>query len=53
MMPALNTIAEQQANPTQNNEDAITYFLDYAATNPTDIVQYKDSGMVLHIDSDT
>ena len=52
ILPALNTIAYQQANPTHNNKASITYFLNYAASNPTYIVQYKSSDMVLHIDSD-
>ena len=52
MLPALNTIAKQQSNPTQNTEAAITHFLYYAATNPFAIVKYKYIGMILHIDSD-
>ena len=52
MLPALKTIAEQQSNPTQNTEAAITQFLDYAATNTDAIIQYKYSNMILHIDSD-
>ena len=34
-------------------EGAITHFLDYAATNPSAIIQYKASDMILHIDSDS
>ena len=52
ILPALNTLAEQQLNPTKNMEAAITHFLDYAATNPSVIIQYKASDMILHIDSD-
>ena len=52
MLPDLNTISEQQANPTHNNEAAITYYLDYSATNTSAIVQYKASDMILYIDSD-
>ena len=52
MLPALNTIAEQQSDPTHNTEAVISHFLDYADTNTTAIVQYKASDMVLHIDSD-
>ena len=36
----------------KNTEAAITHFLDYAATNPSAIIQYKSSDMILHIDSD-
>ena len=53
MLPALNKISEKQSNPTKNTEASITQFLDYAATNPSVIVQYKYSDMILHIDSDT
>ena len=52
MIPALNTLTEQQSSPTKNTEDAITHFLDYAATNPSSIIQYKASDMIIHIDSD-
>ena len=52
MLPALNTLAEQQSSPTKNTEAAITHFLDYAATNPSAIIQYKASNMILQIDSD-
>ena len=52
MLPALNTLADQQSNPTENTEAAITQFLDYATTNPSEIIQYKYSDMILNIDSD-
>ena len=48
----LNTTSEQQANPNQNTKAEITHFLDCTATNPTAIVQYKASDMILYIDSD-
>ena len=52
MIPSLNTLSEQQSSPTKNTEAAITHFLDYAATNPSAIIQYKSSDMILRIDSD-
>ena len=52
VLPALNTLAEQQSSSTKNTEAAITHFLDYEATNPSAIIQYKASDMILHIDSD-
>ena len=52
MLPALNTLVEQQSNPTKNIEAAITHFLDFSATNPSAIIQYKSSDMILNIDSD-
>ena len=51
MLPALNTIAEQQSNLTKNTEAAIKQFLDYAATNPSATIQYKSSDMMIQIDS--
>ena len=52
MLPALNTLAEQQSSTTKNTEAAITHFLDYAATNMYVIIQYKASNMIIQIDSD-
>ena len=52
MIPAINTIAEQQSNPTKNTENTITQFLDYAFTNTSAIILYKSSDMILHIESD-
>ena len=52
MLPAFNTLADQQSSSTKNMESAIPYFLDYAANNPSAIIQYKASDMILHIDSD-
>ena len=52
MLPALNTIAGQQSNPTKNTESEITHFIDYSATNPSAIIQYKSSNIILHIGSD-
>ena len=52
MLPSLNTLSEQQPSQTKNTEAAITHFLDYAATNPSVIVQYKARDVILQIDSD-
>ena len=53
ILPALNTISEQQSNPTNKTEAAITQFIDDSATNPFAIIKYKYIDMILHIDSDT
>ena len=53
MISYFNKIGNQQAHPTQNTEAEITHFLGYADNNPTTIVQYKSSDMVIHIDSGT
>ena len=45
-------IVEQHANLTKNTEAATKQFLDYVDTNPSTIIQYKSSNMILHIDSD-
>ena len=47
MLPALGTLATQQASPTENTMIKIKQFLDYAATHPDAIVTYKASDMVL------
>ena len=52
MLPALNTLAEKQSSPTKNTESESTHFRDYTATNPSVIIQYKASNVILHIDSD-
>ena len=52
MLLSLNSIAEQQAYPTQNTQGAIKRFLDYAATNPDAIVKFRAIDMVIHIESD-
>ena len=52
ILPAFNTLAEQQSSPTKNKEAAITHLIDYAATNPSAIIQYKASNMILYIDGD-
>ena len=43
MLPTNNTLAEQQSSPNKNTESAIIHFLEYAATNMSAIIQYKDS----------
>ena len=52
IMKSLNKIIEQQVNQIQNTEAAIKHLLDYIATNPSAIVQYKASDRILHIESD-
>ena len=52
MLPDLNTLADQQSSPTKNTEAAINNIIDYEATNPSAIIQYKSGDMILHTDSD-
>ncbi len=52
MLPALGSLATQQANPTQNTKKLIHQLLDYAATHPDAIITYRASDMVLAGHSD-
>ena len=52
ILPDLNTLSEKQSNPTKNTEAEITHFLEYVATNPSAIIQYKYSVIIIHINSD-
>eukprot|EP00957_Ditylum_brightwellii_P207687 15354064-Ditylum_brightwellii.AAC.1 len=52
MLASINSIAAQQAAPTQNTAAAIVKLLNYAATHPDAVVQYHASGMVLQAHSD-
>ena len=52
MLPYLNSIAEQHTQQTQNNESAISHFLDYATTNPNAVVKFRANDMVIHINRD-
>jgi hypothetical protein len=51
MLAALGTIAAQQANGTEDTAKAIIHLLDYAATHPDAIIQYRASDMILKIHS--
>jgi hypothetical protein len=52
MLPALNDIASQQAQPTQRTYDKCLRLLDYAATYPSAYVRFHASDMVLRVDTD-
>jgi hypothetical protein len=52
MLPAIGTIATQQANGTAATMRAITQLLNYCATHPDACIRYVASDMVLWIDSD-
>ena len=52
IMSALNSISEQQEDPTQNTKAVIKTFFDYAATNSNNVVKFRASDMVLQINSD-
>ena len=52
MIPAIGTIASQQANPTQRTLADTTRLLNYAATHPNARVRFRRSDMILHVESD-
>ena len=52
MLPALNEISSQQANPTELTKQKCQRLMDYAATYPDIFIRYHASDMVLHVDSD-
>ena len=52
MLIALSNLMFLQKKGTQNNLDALTQFLNYAATHPNATVRFRRSGMILHIHSD-
>ena len=52
LLPALNSLASQQSQPTENTRQIAHRLMDYAATYPNTFVRYKASDMVLNVDSD-
>jgi hypothetical protein len=52
MLPALGTLASQQATPTQHTMNAVIQFLNYAVANPDAVLRYRASEMILHVESD-
>ncbi len=53
LLPALSTLASQQANPTEQTLALCKQFLDYMASQDETVLTYKASNMVLAIHSDT
>ena len=47
MLPALGSLATQQANPMQHTLAKVHQLLDYAATHPDAMITYHASDMVL------
>ena len=52
MLPALGTLATQQATPTVATLTAITHLLNYCATHPEATLRFTASDMVLHVEND-
>ena len=52
MLMALNSLAAVQTKPKIDTAKQITPFLNYSATHPDAITEYRKSGMILHMYSD-
>ena len=52
MLPALGSIASEQAHGTERTAKAVTKLLNYAASNPEAKIRFHASDMCLAIDSD-
>ena len=52
ILPALNSIGTQQAQPTQQTKQNLQQVLDYVATYPDVILRFYASDMILKVDSD-
>ncbi len=50
---ALNTIATEQANPTERTIERVHQFLEYMATHPNVVIRFRTSDMILNVHSDT
>ena len=53
MLMVLKSLAVVQTNPTIKTAKQITQFLNYSATHPDAVIEYRRSGMILHINLDT
>ena len=52
ILPTLNDVAREQANPTVSTMTKAKRILDYVATHPNAFIRYYTSDMVLHIEND-
>jgi hypothetical protein len=52
MLPAIGTLASQQAHGTKATLKALTQLLNYCATHPDATIRYVASDMALHVASD-
>ena len=52
MLPAINEISTQQAQPTSDTNAKVQMLMDYAHTYPNATIRYHASDMQLHVDSD-
>ena len=52
MLKAIKFFSQLQSRPTRDTEEKARMSLDYATMYPNEILSYKSSDMVLHVDSD-
>jgi hypothetical protein len=52
MLPAIGSLASEQAKGTKNTMRKIVQLLNYCASHPDAVVRYTASDMVLHVESD-
>ena len=52
ILPAINEISTQQAQPTEDTNTKATMLMDYFHTYPCATIRYHASDMQLHVDSD-
>ena len=53
MLTALGSIADQQANPTEQTMQKVKQLLDYAASHPDAVLTYQASEMILEVHINT
>ena len=53
MMMALNSLAAVQTKPKIETAKQVTRFLNYSATHPDSVTEYRRSGIILRIYLDT
>ena len=49
MLIAMNSLVAVQTNPTTGSTKQITQFLYYNTTHPDAVIEYRRSGMIIHI----
>ena len=49
MLMTLNSLEVVQTKPKIENSKQITQFLNYSATHPDAVTEYRKSGMIIHI----
>ena len=50
ILPAVNELSRQQANPTVNTLHKAQHLMDYMATYPNAFLRFNASNMILHVD---